>query len=71
MSWWSAKSVRREGFQHNDPISLASRATKLFGKSPLQQSEHVKLKNSATNSPKFHAKVNYSANVTFITRCIK
>ena len=36
VSWWSAKSVRREGFQQNDPISLASKATKFFGKSPLQ-----------------------------------
>ena len=63
VSWWSAKSFRREGFQHNDPISLASKATKFFGKSALQQSEHDKLKNSATKSPKFHAKVNYSANL--------
>ena len=55
----------------NYPISLASRAAKLSGKSPLQQSEHVKLKNSAKNSPKFLGKVNYSANVTFITRYIK
>ena len=54
-----------KGFQHNNPISLASRVTKLFGKSPLQQSEHDRLKNSAKKTPKFHAKVNYSANVTF------
>ena len=69
-SWWSAKRFISEEFLHYDPISLASRATKLFGKSPAQQSEHVKLKNSATKSPKFHAKVNYSANVIFITRYI-
>ena len=56
-SLWAAKSFRTEGFQHNNPISLASRVTKLFGKSLLQQSEHAKLKNSAKNSPKFHAKV--------------
>ena len=37
-----------------------------LGKSPLQQSA-----NSVTNSQKFHAKVNYSANVTFIAKYIK
>ena len=65
-SWWAAKSFRSEGFQHNDLIiSLARGVTKLFGKSPLQQSKDVKLENSVTNSTNFNAKVNYSANVTF------
>ena len=71
-SWcWPAKRFISEGFQHNDPISLASRPTKTFGRSPLQQPEHAKLTNSATHSHKFHAKVNFSANVTFIARYIK
>ena len=52
-------------------LVLLADATKLFGKSPLQQCEHVKLKNSATNSPKCKAKVSYPAYVTFITRYIK
>ena len=59
------------GFNTMTQLVLLADATKLFGKSPLQQCEHVKLKNSATNSPKFHAKVSYSAYVTFITRYIK
>ena len=54
-----------EVLQRNDPISLASRVTKLFGNSPLQQSEHSKYKNSEKNSSKFHTKVNNSANVKF------
>ena len=42
-SCWAAKIVRAKGFQHNDPISLASRMTKYFENSPLQRSEQVKL----------------------------
>ena len=73
-SCWAAKIVRAKEFEHNDPISLASRMTKHFKNSPLQRSEHVKLNkgtSSAKNSPKFHAKVNYSANVVFPIYIIK
>ena len=58
------KIFRGKGFQQNASISLSSRVTKLFGKSSLRKSEHAKLKNSAKNSPKCHAKINYSGNVT-------
>ena len=68
-SCWAAEIVRAKGLQHNDPIILASRMTKHFENSPLQRPEHVKLNKREQvlqkNSPKFHAKVNYSANVAF------
>ena len=59
------KIFRVKGFKHNVLISLASRVTKLLGKSPLQTFEHARLKNSAKNSPKFYPKIIYSGNVTF------
>ena len=65
-SLWAAKCFRSERFQHNDPISLASRATKLFRKNPLQQSEHATLKNTVLQQTRQNFMQNYSANVTLL-----
>lgn len=64
-SWWSAEIFWNKGFEHSVSFSFVSRATKLIWKKPLWQSEYAKLKNSAKNSPNFHAKINSSGNVTF------